>query len=270
MKVERPSRQVLVLGAGLAGLAAGYELVKGGFEVTIVEKNEAVGGLARTIEKNGFRFDTGPHRWYTKNDMVNNWMLKLLGKEVIKVPRLTRIYFDRKFFNYPIKVKSTLAGMCLARTILAVTDYIVIWLIGKFHKTTPLSLEEGYIQKFGATLYKMFFKRYSEKLWGRPNTEISADWIGQRTRGFDIFTILKDLFFKQNKIVSFVDEFSYPEKGIGRIAERLAESIKRGGGKILLKSEVATVNSQKNRITSIVIRGKSSSQKISGDEFVDR
>jgi len=266
MKTKK--KQVVVLGGGLAGLSAGYELVKAGHAVTIIEKENAVGGLARTIEKNGFRFDTGPHRWYTKNDMVNNWMLKLLGKEVIKVPRLTRIYFDNIFFEYPIKVKSTLAGMGLVRTVFAVTDYIIVWLLGKFHKTTPLSLEEGYIQKFGPTLYKMFFKRYSEKLWGRPNTEISADWIGQRTRGFDIFTILKDLFFKQNKIVSFVDEFSYPEKGIGRIAERLAESIKRGGGKILLKSEVATVNSQKNRITSIVIRGKSSSQKISGDEFV--
>src|SRR3989344_2598252 len=200
--------------------------------------------------------------------MVNNWMLKLLGKEVIKVPRLTRIYFDNIFFEYPIKVKSTLAGMGILRTILAVTDYIIVWLIGKLHKTTPLSLEEGYIQKFGLTLYKMFFKRYSEKLWGRPNTEISADWIGQRTRGFDILTILKDLFFKQNKVVSFVDEFSYPENGIGRIAERLAESITQGGGKIQLKSEVVGINSQKNKITSVVVRSKSGRQKISADEFV--
>src|SRR3990167_1811311 len=257
MKTKK--KQVVVLGGGLAGLSAGYELVKAGHEVTLIEKEPRVGGLARTIEKNGFRFDTGPHRWYTKNDMVNNWMLKLLGKEVIKVPRLTRIYFDNIFFEYPIKVKSTLAGMGILRTVFAVTDYIIVWLIGKFHKTTPLSLEEGYIQKFGLTLYKMFFKRYSEKLWGRPNTEISADWIGQRTRGFDILTILKDLFFKQNKVVSFVDEFSYPENGIGRIAERLAESITQGGGKIQLKSEVVGINSQKNKITSVVVRSKSRS-----------
>ena len=215
MKVERPSRQVLVLGAGLAGLAAGYELVKGGFEVTIVEKNEAVGGLARTIEKNGFRFDTGPHRWYTKNDMVNNWMLKLLGKEVIKVPRLTRIYFDRKFFNYPIKIKSTILGMGLVKTILAVLDYGLVRIQAFFHSRPPVTLEEGYVSKFGRTLYEMFFRRYSEKLWGTSCKNISADWIGQRTRGFNITTIIKDVLFKKQKTVSFVDEFVYPAKGIG-------------------------------------------------------
>src|SRR3990167_11196904 len=122
MKTKK--KQVVVLGGGLAGLSAGYELVKAGHAVTIIEKENAVGGLARTIEKNGFRFDTGPHRWYTKNDMVNNWMLKLLGKEVKKVPRLTRIYFDRKFFNYPIKIKSTLKGMGIVKTVQAVLDYI--------------------------------------------------------------------------------------------------------------------------------------------------
>src|SRR3989339_779697 len=124
MKVERPSRQVLVLGAGLAGLAAGYELVKGGFEVTIVEKYEEVGGLARTIVKNGFRFDTGPHRWYAKNDMVNNWMLNLMNKEIIRVSRLTRIYFDGKFFFYPIKLSNALTGIGIIKLIRAVYDYL--------------------------------------------------------------------------------------------------------------------------------------------------
>src|SRR3989338_4513745 len=140
--------RVIIMGGGLAGLTAAYELVRAKKKVIVFEKWEDVGGLARTIEKNGFRFDTGPHRWYAKNDMVNNWMLKLMNKEVIRVPRLTRIYFDNIFFEYPIKVKSTLAGMGLLRTVFAVTDYIIVWLLGKFHKTTPLSLEEGYIQKF--------------------------------------------------------------------------------------------------------------------------
>src|SRR3989344_3763671 len=109
--IKRTKNKILVLGAGLAGLAAGYELVKAGYKVTLVEKEEAVGGLARTITKKGFRFDTGPHRWYTKNDMVNNWMLKLLGDETIQVPRLTRIYFDKKFFLYPIKIGNAMKGM---------------------------------------------------------------------------------------------------------------------------------------------------------------
>src|SRR3989344_4843870 len=268
MKVERPSRQVLVLGAGLAGLAAGYELVKGGFEVTIVEKNEAVGGLARTIEKNGFRFDTGPHRWYTKNDMVNNWMLKLLGKEVIKVPRLTRIYFDRKFFNYPIKIKSTILGMDLVKAILAVLDYGLVRIQAFFHSRPPVTVEEGYVSKFGRTLYEMFFRRYSEKLWGTSCKNISADWIGQRTRGFNISTIIKDILFKPQNVVSFVDEFSYPEKGIGRIAEKLAADFKKGGGKIVLSSEVVAVEHDQKRVTAVVVKRKTGAKKLVIQEVI--
>lgn len=201
------SQHVVILGAGLAGLAAGYELTRVGYKVTLVERWEDVGGLARTITKNRFSFDTGPHRWYTKNDMVNKWMLKLLGSEIIQVPRLTRIYFDQTFFHYPIKIKSTLKGMGLVTTIQAVIDYLLIRLLNKIDKKEAVNLEEGYVNKFGRTLYRLFFKRYSEKLWGTSCRNISADWIGQRTRGFNITTIIKDILFRKKDVVSFVDEF---------------------------------------------------------------
>lgn len=268
MKNKVLKKNVLILGAGLAGLAAGYELVKAGFNVTLVEKEDAVGGLARTIESRGFRFDTGPHRWYTKNDMVNNWMLKLLGNEVIKVPRLTRIYFDKKFFNYPIKVKSTLEGMGLVKTLQAIVDYGFIRFKQLFYKKNALTLEEGYIEKFGTTLYRLFFKRYSEKLWGTSCKNISADWIGQRTRGFNIGTIIKSALFDSQKIVSFVDEFSYPEKGIGRIAEKLAQAIKKGGGKILLNHEVVMLNHQDNVLTSAWMSNKKIKKQLTAHEIV--
>jgi len=266
--IKRTKNKILVLGAGLAGLAAGYELVKAGYKVTLVEKEEAVGGLARTITKKGFRFDTGPHRWYTKNDMVNNWMLKLLGDEVIKVPRLTRIYFDNKFFNYPIKIKSTLEGMGIVKTVQAVLDYGLVRLQQVFYKKDPLTLEDGYVSKFGRTLYKLFFKRYSEKLWGTSCKNISADWIGQRTRGFNVGTVIKSALFDSHKVVSFVDEFSYPEKGIGRIAERLAEGITSGGGIILLDTEVVKVQHVDCRIVSVTVRSKNKSKELIADEIV--
>ncbi len=261
-------KKVVVLGGGLAGLACAYTLIKAGYEVTVVEQESQVGGLARTIEINGFRFDTGPHRWYTKNDMVNNWMLSLMGEEVIKVPRLTRIYFDKKFFNYPIKIKSTLQGMGLVKTTLAVVDYFLVKLKNQLVKKEPLTLEEGFVTQFGWTLYRMFFQRYSEKLWGTSCKNISADWLGQRSRGFNILSIIKDIFIKSEKVVSFVDEFSYPKNGIGRIAGKMAEGIETGGGKILLNSSVVGLKHNGKKITSVAIKKNRHLQTLTADEFV--
>lgn len=262
-------KKVVILGAGLAGLACGYELTKAKFKVTLIEKENEVGGLAKTIEKNGFRFDTGPHRWYTKSDMVNTWMLKLLGDEVIKVPRYTRIYFDKRFFEYPIKVKNTLVGIGILRTTRAVIDYAIVRLLRLFDKKEPITLEEGYISKFGNTLYKTFFQRYSEKLWGTSCRNISADWIGQRTRGFNISTLIKDILIKSRSVVSFVDEFSYPKKGIGQIAEKLADGINKGGGIIKFNSEVKEVLHKENKIISVIFKQDKSLKKISTQQLIN-
>jgi len=266
--VNNQSPLVVILGAGLAGLACGYELTKSGRRVIIIEKETEVGGLAKTIKVNEFSFDTGPHRWYTKNDMVNNWMLKLMNKEIIQVPRLTRIYFDKKFFNYPVQIKSTLIGMGLLKTTVAVIDYLYVRIKSIFIKTVPISLEDGYISKFGNTLYKMFFKRYSEKLWGVSCKKISADWIGQRSRGFNVSTVIKNAIIPKEKIVSFVDEFSYPKLGIGRIAEKLAKEITFGGGEILLNSSVKSIIHDQNKISSILIKNNQMSKTIIADEIV--
>lgn len=267
MKKTHHKRHVAILGAGLAGLASGYELTKAGFVVTLIEKESEVGGLARTLHKNGFAFDTGPHRWYTKNDMVNTWMLKLLGDEVIKIPRLTRIYFDKKFFHYPIKIRSTLAGMGIIKTCMAVMDYALIKLSSRVKKKDPVTLEDGFVAQFGWTLYRMFFKRYSEKLWGTSCKNISADWIGQRSRGFSITTVIKDIFFKSRDVVSFVDEFSYPKKGIGRIAGKMAEEIQKGGGTILLEHEVKTIRHKRYQVYELELKSKKS-QRMSVDEVI--
>lgn len=268
MKSKNQDHQVVIIGAGLAGLSAAYELTKAGKQVVVIEKEDAVGGLARTININGFSFDTGPHRWYTKNDMVNNWMLQLMGDEVIKVPRLTRIYFDKKFFNYPVQIKSTLMGMGIWKTALAVFDYFRSRISHAIHPKEPVTIEEGYIDQFGKTLFDMFFRRYTEKLWGTSCKNISADWLGQRTRGLNISTVIKNTLFNQKKVVSFVDEFSYPEKGIGRIAQKLASGVTRGGGKIFLSSQVTGINHDNYGIKSVIIKQKNTNKEIPGNEFV--
>ncbi|OGG16325.1 hypothetical protein A3D78_06865 [Candidatus Gottesmanbacteria bacterium RIFCSPHIGHO2_02_FULL_39_14] len=262
------SFQVVVIGAGLAGLSSAYELTKAGKKVLLVEQWDNVGGLARTIDVNGFRFDTGPHRWYTKNDMVNNWMLRLMNKEIIKVPRLTRIYFDNKFFHYPIQIKSTILGMGILKTSLAVFDYLLVQLKSLVKKREAVTIEEGYIDQFGRTLYEMFFRRYTEKLWGRSCRQISSDWLGQRSRGFNIGTVIKNTLFNKEKVVSFIDEFSYPRQGIGRIAERLAKGVIKGGGKILLNSPVVKVSHRQGKIASVTVNNGKSRKEINSRQFI--
>ncbi len=260
--------KVIIMGGGLAGLAAGFELANDGFKVVVVEMCKEVGGLAKTLEIKGNRFDTGPHRWYTKNDSVNDWMLKLLDKEVIRVPRLTRIYFDKKFFYYPIRLMNALGGIGAIKSIKAVFDYIIARVKARVVKVSLLTMEDGYINQFGKTLYEIFFKRYSEKLWGIDCRKISIDWVGQRTRGLNILTIIKDTFFKSRGVVSLVDEFSYPELGVGRIAEKLAEGIRKKGGEILLESEVIKINHNSNLVTSVLIKKSGKNIELSGDYYI--
>jgi protoporphyrinogen oxidase len=260
--------KIIIMGGGLAGLAAGYELSHAGKKVVIIEKWEDVGGLARTLEVNGFRFDTGPHRWYTKSNMVNEWMLDLLGDEVIKVPRLTRIYFDHQFFYYPIKLQNALNGIGIGRAIMSVVDYIIARLKSRLFKPVLKTMEDGYINQFGKTLYETFFKRYSEKLWGVDCTEISIDWVGQRTRGLNILTIIKSAFIKSKDVVSLIDEFSFPKNGIGRIADKLVEGIKKKGGEVMLDTEVIQVNHDKKTITSVIVKTAKGKKEITGSHFI--
>lgn len=269
---KKPKREdkihIIVLGGGLAGLTAAYELAKAGKKVTVIERNSDIGGLARTITVGNFKFDTGPHRWYTKSDMVNNWMLNLLKEETIEVPRLTRIYFDKKFFYYPIRIGNAMKGMGLPKSIRSLVDYFIARLKFKLSRKQAITLEDGYISQFGKTLYETFFKRYSEKLWGKKCAEISADWIGQRSRGFNISTILKENFLKSRKTVSFVDEFSYPRKGIGRLAEKLASGIKESNGVVLLDSNIVRIDHKNSKIVNVTIEKTGKRKKITGDQFI--
>ncbi len=262
-------KEVLVLGAGLAGLSASLELVKKGYKVTVVERFDFIGGLAATFEKDKFRFDTGPHRWFAKSDMVNKWMINLMGKELIKVQRLTRIYFDGKYFYYPIRLKNALFGIGPVQAVKAILDYIIYRVRARILKPKIVSLEDGYINQFGKTLYNTFFNRYSEKLWGRKNTQVSADWIGQRTRGFNILTVVKDALFKSRNVVSFVDEFLYPDRGVGRIAEKMAEEVRKRGGKIILNARAVSFKSKGNKIEGVEVLINGQRKMFKADEYIN-
>ncbi len=262
-------QKIVILGAGLAGLAAGFELAKAGKKVLILEKNPYVGGLATTFKVGDYRFDTGPHRWFTKINEVDKWVRDLMGKELITVRRLTRIYFSGRYFYYPIKPFEALAGIGPVKGIQAVLDYLVVKLKNKLNPKPVVTMEDAYVQQFGRTLYKIFFENYSEKLWGRSCKQLSGDWVAQRSRGMSILTVIRNAFFPQkDKVVSLVEAFSYPKLGVGRISERLSEEIKKRGGEVILGAEVKEVKTEGKRIRNIVIQRNGQKEELEADEVI--
>lgn len=228
MQNSTEKKEVVILGAGLAGLACGHELTKkSDQQITIVEKYPYVGGLAVTMRKNGFSFDSGPHRWFTKSEEVDKWLQDLMRDELVWVNRLTRIYYKGKYYFYPLKTLNALRNLGLFNSTWAILSYawVRIQLKLNMRKKEVVHMADAYINQFGYKLYEEFFHYYTEKLWGRKITELSGDWVSQRSKGLSIWGAVKDSIIKQKNIISLIDRFKYPKRGFGRIAEKMEEEI---------------------------------------------
>lgn len=278
-------KKVIVIGAGPAGITAAYELLKKSknYDITILEENNAIGGISRTVQYNGNRMDIGGHRFFSKDDEVNKWwdnLMPLQGKPsfddiltgrepelnpkgpnpetddivMLKRRRVSRIFYKHKFFDYPVKMNfNTIMNMGFFTTFIAGLSY----LRSIIHKFPENSLENFYINRFGRKLYSMFFEGYTEKLWGRHPRNISADWGAQRVKGLSIIAIIKDILGKllpvKNRRVetSLIEEFSYPKFGPGQLWETAAEKIEEMGGKIIKNAKVTTFETADNKILSV-------------------
>ncbi len=235
----KPSeRQVAILGAGPAGLAAGHFLASRSVPLQVFERNPYLGGLCVTYEHLGFRFDLGGHRWFTKNQELHDWFLKLMEGELVTVDRVSRIYHDGKYFDYPISIKNVLKTAGMWSSAHAVLSYAKAAVLDRFAKGEPANMKDAYVRQFGHKLYEMFFRRYSEKVWGRPCEEMSADWVSQRSKGLSILTALKDALVKSKNVISLIDQFVYPRDGYQRVCDRMAEDIEAAGGQVHLSSPV--------------------------------
>lgn len=236
---------VLILGAGLAGLAAGHEVTKkSNKKIIIAEKNPYVGGLAVTLKKDGYSFDSGPHRWFTKSDEINNWLKDLLKDELVDVNRLTRIYYKGKYYYYPLKPLNALGNLGIINAVWAISSYawIRIQLKTGLRKKEVNNIADAYINQFGYKLYYEFFHFYTEKLWGRKTTELSGDWASQRSKGLSIWSAVKDSIVKSKNVISLIDKFMYPKTGFGRIAEKMEEDIlAKSDNSILLSQDVTKI-----------------------------
>ncbi|HYO30606.1 MAG TPA: FAD-dependent oxidoreductase, partial [Thermomicrobiales bacterium] len=241
------------------GLCSAYVLTKAGRPAMVLEKAPFVGGLARTIrrqtEHGEFKFDIGGHRWFTKNDELNDLFREVIGDELLWVNRTSRIYFDGKYVDYPLKISNALKVMGAGTSALAMADYARTRATKKVASKPIVSMEDAYIDQFGPTLYKMFFQRYSEKVWGLPCDQMSGDWVTQRSKGMSLVTAVKDAIVpSKGKVVSLIDEFMYPRGGFGRFSERMADAIEATGNEIQLGTGVEKVLREGNRVTGVQVR----------------
>ena len=242
---------VVILGGGPGGLAAGHHLAENGIPPIVLEKQSYVGGLCHTIVRDGFRFDIGGHRWFTKNDELNRWFIKLMRDELVKVPRISRIYFDGKYFSYPVQVSNVLKNAGVFTSAHAVASYALAQIRGLTSTTTPTNMEEAYIKQFGTKLYEMFFKCYSEKVWGQSCSLISADWVEQRTKGLSILTAIQNAVGARKNVESLIEEFLYPRLGYSRISERMAEDVLQNRGKVLLNHKVLSLLHENGQVRGV-------------------
>ena len=300
-------QSVVIIGGGPAGLTAAWELVKDGgseqYDVTVLEATREFGGISRTVKHDGNRMDIGGHRFFSKDDRIMDWwkdVLPLQGapsyddkklhrehdmepggpdpeiedKVMLKRHRVSRIYWNRHFLDYPISLSAnTLKAMGFKLTMVAGFSYLK----SMVHKLPETNLENFYINRFGRKLYSMFFEGYTEKLWGRHPSEISADWGAQRVKGLSIMGVLKNAFQKllpkkrDNSEVetSLIEEFWYPKFGPGQLWETVESNCEAAGVKVITDANVVEIRQKDGKIASVVYEDSEGNRtEMAADDFI--
>ena len=268
------SKHVVILGGGLAGLSCGYELTQAGHKVTVLEREPHVGGMASSFVEEGdeyWCYDFGPHRFHSLDQNLIQHVRDIMDDNVVIANRLSRIFLFGKFFNYPLNAKNVLTNMPPMLLVKAILDYLWIRFldVSKLKKFKDANFEEWVIRRFGRTLYQTFFGQYTEKTWGMPPSEISAQWASQRITLLNLTdTIIKTLFKPKNVPRTLVTSFIYPKYGgIGELPRGYARKIEQGGGTVLTSAPAIKIHRDGLRITGVEY-GKHNRQLLQGDEYV--
>ncbi len=255
--------QTLVVGAGPAGLTAAYEIARRGRDSLVVERDAVVGGIARTLSLNGYRFDIGGHRFFTKVPEVQAIWEELLGDDFLERPRLSRIYYNGHFFDYPLRPLNALRGLGPVEAVRVMLSYLRAC---ARRSGEDQNLEEWVSRRFGRRLYEIFFKTYTEKVWGMPCTEIDASWAAQRIKNLDLGkAVLRALLPARGEsgevITSLVERFHYPRRGPGMMWERAVEWLAARGTKTLLETDVVRLEHRGGRVHHATIRRTDGSEE---------
>lgn len=242
---------VIIIGAGPAGLTAAYQLIKLGHPVTLIESTNQVGGMSRSLDMFGQIVDCGPHRFFTSDKIVNDFFHEIVGDNFTVVNRLTRIYYRNKFFDYPLKIGNVIRNISIFELSHILFSYFWIRI---FPNKSVKTFEDWVTNKFGEKLFGMFFKSYTEKLWGISCNQIDADWASQRIKKLSLWEALISSIKgnKNNKHKTLVDVFAYPHKGTGAIYNEIARRFEKLGGKILFGQKIERFMELDSKITEII------------------
>ncbi|HMJ34017.1 MAG TPA: NAD(P)/FAD-dependent oxidoreductase [Baekduia sp.] len=245
------ARPYVVIGGGPAGLSAGYLLAKAGRKVIVLEAEDQVGGIAKTVvDPDGYRFDLGGHRFFTKNKEVDALWHEIMGDEFLKRPRMSRIFWRGKYLDYPLKGTDVIKKLGPIELTRCGISYL--WALVK-PKGPEDNFEQWVSNRFGKRLYSHFFKGYTEKVWGVSTTELRSEWAAQRIKGLSFFSAAKAAFFgnKDNEIKSLIDAFNYPRYGPGQMWEMMTERIEEMGGEVRLECPATRIEVEDGRVVRI-------------------
>ena len=263
--------RTVVIGAGPAGLTAAFELAKLGREGIVLEQDHTVGGLARTVDYKGYRFDIGGHRFFTKVPLVQSIWQEILGDALIERPRLSRILYDGKFFEYPLKPTNALLGLGPIESIRIASSYAA----SQFFPIIPEdSLEHWVVNRFGRRLFQIFFKSYTEKVWGVSCREISADWAAQRIKNLDLREAVKNALLggagKGGELITtLIERFHYPRLGPGMMWERCRDLAAVGGVRTETDARVVRARHREGRLLDVTVRDHSGRESVvEGEHFI--
>ena len=251
--------RIVIIGAGPAGLTAAYVLAtRYGINSTVLESDDIVGGISRTVERDGWRFDIGGHRFFTKVKEVEAlWHEILPDEDFMLRPRMSRLFYNGKYYDYPLKAWNALSNLGPWEAFLCVMSYV--W--ARIFPPKDLSTLEGWIvSRFGWRLYKHFFKTYNEKLWGVPVNKLPADFAAQRIKNLSLSNaVINALMPKRNQkhITSLIEEFQYPKYGPGMMWERCRDKIEKLGSKVVMNSRVVSIRHENGKAVSVTAQDKS-------------
>lgn len=262
-------KRAIVIGGGPAGLTAAVELCRLDVPVTVLEKSNYVGGIARTEQYKGYHFDIGGHRFFTKIGEVEKFWYDILGTDFITRPRISRIFYQGKFFDYPLKAFNALSNLGLLTSFVVVLSYFYSKLFPYPREDT---FEEWVSNRFGKKLYHIFFKTYTEKVWGIPCSEIRAEFAAQRIKGLSLPVAVWNAVFGpgtgKEVVKTLIEEFQYPRFGPGMMWQRATEFVNAHGGCVEMEAEVVRLCHNGRRVTEVEILQNGIERSVAGTDFI--
>ncbi len=259
-------KPIVVIGGGPAGLTAAYELTKQQRTPIVLEKYNKVGGIARTENYQGYHFDMGGHRFFTKSAQVQRFWREILGDDFLRRPRLSRIYYDSKYFHYPLKPFNALLGLGPIEGLRIFASY-VRWHLFPYKEEE--TFEQWVTNRFGKRLFNTFFKSYTEKVWGIPCSELKAEWAAQRIKDLSLKTAVIAMFLKpQQTIKTLIEEFDYPRRGPGMLWTAVQDRINERGGQVHLNSNVVGIQREGQRIAGVTVERDGRCHTVAGSSFI--